>query len=33
MILIGSIIAAVATLTFAFMAFYLALQGLDNREE
>lgn len=33
MILIGSIIAAVATLTFAVMAFYLAIQGLENREE
>jgi len=33
MIFIGSILAAVATLLFSFMAFYLALQGLENREE
>lgn len=33
MILIGSIVAAVATIAFTLMAFYLALQGLESREE
>jgi hypothetical protein len=33
MIFIGSILAAVATILFTLMAFYLALQGLENREE